>query len=161
MLRRVCQEKNESVQLYAERLLAIVEDAFQGQDHADLAAIERQLVGFFIDGLVYDYLKMKVMRENPDRLQAAVHIAMNEQNLRRKFNLRTGRDDPVPEMMEEDHARPSRCQICRCLGHEARNCCSLRRERAEAVNMTRQFFGTPRQISKRRAVFCFDLLVLF
>ena len=60
---------------------------------------------------------MKVMRENPDRLQAAVHIAMNEQNLRRKFNLRTGRDDPVPETMEVDHARPSRCQICRRLGH--------------------------------------------
>ena len=139
MLRRVRQEKNESVQLYAERLLAIAEDAFQGQDQADLAAIERQLVGFFIDGLVYDYLKMKVMRENPDRLQAAVHIAMNEQNLRRKFNLRTGRDDPVTEMMEVDHARLSRCQICRRLGHEAQNCRSLRRERAEAVTMTRQF----------------------
>lgn len=52
-----------------------------------------QLVGFFIDGLASDYLKMKVMREKPDRLQAAVQIAMSEQNLRKWFNLRAGLDD--------------------------------------------------------------------
>ena len=76
LLRRVRQERSESVQIFAERLPAITEDAFQDQDQADLAAIERQAVGFFIDGLAFDYLKMKVMRQNPDRLKVAVHIAM-------------------------------------------------------------------------------------
>ena len=136
LLRRVRQERGESVQIYAERLLAIAEDAFQGQDQADLAAIERQLVGFFIEGLAFDYLKMKVMRENPDRLQAAVHIAMTEQNLRRKFNLRTGREDRA-EPMEVDQARPPRCQLCRKLGHEARACRTNPRERVEAVTLAR------------------------
>ena len=164
MLRRVRQERNESVQIYAERLLAIAEDAFTGQDQADLPTIERQLVGFFIDGLAYDYLKLKVMRENPDRLQAAVHIAMTEQNLRRKFNLRTGREDRTVEPMEVDHARPARCQLCKRNGHEARECRTFRRERAEAVNMTRQFSGSrgrdqrqiPRQSSSLICWFCYE-----
>ena len=136
LLRRVKQERHESVQIYAERLLAIAEDAFDGQDQADLAAIERQLVGFFIDGLAFDYLKMKVMRENPNRLQNAVQTAMEEQNLRRKFNLRTGRDERAHEPMDVDHLRPIRCQICRKLGHDARACRS-QRERADAVQMVR------------------------
>ena len=88
MLRRAKQDKNESVQIYTELLLAIAEDVFQGQDQADLAAIECRLVRFFIDGLAFDYLKLKVMRENPNRLQGSVAVAMAEQNLRRKFNLR-------------------------------------------------------------------------
>ena len=31
------------------------------------------------------------MRENPEELRRAVAIAMAEQNLRKRFNLRTGR----------------------------------------------------------------------
>ena len=103
LLRRVQQERGESVPIYAERLLAIAEDAFQGQNQVDLATIERQLVGFFVGRLAFDYLKMKVMRENLDRLQAAVHITMTEQNLGRQFNLRTGREDRA-EPMKVDHA---------------------------------------------------------
>ncbi|CAC5415649.1 unnamed protein product [Mytilus coruscus] len=38
-----------------------------------------------------DTLKMKIMRENPDTLQRAVTIAMTEQNLRKKFDLRRGK----------------------------------------------------------------------
>ena len=51
--------------------------------------MQRQLVGFFIDGLAHDYLKMKVMRENPVEFECAVGIATEEQNLRQKFALRT------------------------------------------------------------------------
>ena len=60
-------------------------EALTGQN-GGVAAIERQLV-FFVDGLAHDYLKMKVMRENPATLQAGVASAMNEQNLRNRFNL--------------------------------------------------------------------------
>ena len=45
------------------------------------------MVGFFTDGLVQDFLKMKVLQENPNTFQAAVTIAMNEQNLQKQFNL--------------------------------------------------------------------------
>ena len=50
--------------------------------------VQQQLINAFIDGLAYDYLKMKVMRENPQTLEGAVGIAMKEQNLRKRFNLR-------------------------------------------------------------------------
>ena len=92
LLHRIRQERNENVQLYAERLLNLAKDDFQGegQNPADLAPIEQQLVGFFTDCLYYDYLKIKVMRENPE-LRPAVAIAISEQNLRKRLNLRTGR----------------------------------------------------------------------
>ena len=92
-----------------------------------MAAIERQLVGFFIDGLAHDYLKMKVMRENPATLQAAVASAITKQNLRKRFNLRIGRvtDSNVChiEPMEIDHLQPTKhCFKCNKLGHYARDC---------------------------------------
>ena len=90
LLRKIKQIPEENVQLYAERLLSLAEKAFTGQN-GGVAAIERQLVGFFVDDLVHDYLKMRVMRQNPATLQAAVASAMTEQNLRQIFNLRIGR----------------------------------------------------------------------
>ena len=41
---------------------ALVNDAFAKMDKV---VIESQLVGFFIDGLYHDFLRMKVMKENP------------------------------------------------------------------------------------------------
>ena len=67
LLRRIKQDKNKNVVIYAERLLNLAEDAFQGEglNVAEQAPIERELVGYFTDGLCHDYLKIKVMRENP------------------------------------------------------------------------------------------------
>ena len=90
LLRKIKQKPEENVQFYAERLLSLAEEAFAGPN-GWVAAIERQLVWFFIDGLAHDNLKMKVMRENPATLQAVVASAMTEQNLRKRFNLRIGR----------------------------------------------------------------------
>ena len=80
-MRQTKQKPSETVQVYAERLYALAQEAFAGQQGGQ-AAVEGQMVGFFIDGLHHDYLKMKVMRDNPDKFQNAVTIAMNEQNLR-------------------------------------------------------------------------------
>ena len=62
MVHKARQIKNESVQVYAERLHVLANDAFV---KVDKAVVESQLVGFFIDGLYHDVLHMKVMRENP------------------------------------------------------------------------------------------------
>ena len=62
MLSKARQSKYETVQIYAERLYALANDAFA---KVDKVVVESQLVGFFIDGLYHDFLRMKVMRENP------------------------------------------------------------------------------------------------
>ena len=71
LLHRINQDKNKIVVIYAEHLLNLAEDAFQGEglNVAEQAPIERQLVGYFTDGLCHDYLKIKVMRENPKVLR--------------------------------------------------------------------------------------------
>ena len=86
LLRKVRQKPNESIQVFAERLLALGEDAFEGIGDA---FVERQMVGFFIDGLYKDQMKLKIMRENPLRFDDAVMIATREQNLTKRFQLRT------------------------------------------------------------------------
>ena len=80
LLQNAKQRPHENVKIYAERLLSVAEEAFTGQN-GGVATIERPLVGFFVDGLVHDYLKIRVMRENPATLQTAVASAITEQNL--------------------------------------------------------------------------------
>jgi hypothetical protein len=49
--------------------------------------VQQQLVGIFCDGLSFDYLRLKLLRENPKTLEAAIELAMIEQNLRKRLNL--------------------------------------------------------------------------
>lgn len=122
LLRKVRQKRDESIQVYAERLLALAEDAFD-----DVDAANEQLIGFFIDGLQHDYMKMKIMRANPDTLQAAINVANTEQNLRRRFELRSGHpilpqsSSTEVEPMEIGHARP-KCYKCHKVGHKIKDC---------------------------------------
>ena len=58
MLRKLKQAREERMQMFAERLLTLAAEAYIDQP-GGFEAIERQLVGFFIDGLMHDYLKMK------------------------------------------------------------------------------------------------------
>ena len=46
LLRKVKQAPHENVQLFAERLLALAEEAFAGQP-GGLQVVETQLTGFF------------------------------------------------------------------------------------------------------------------
>ena len=88
-----------------------------------MAIIERQLIFFFIDGLCQDYLKMKVLRDNPASFQAAVTGAMNEQNLRTRFHTRLDsssktQSQTTHQPMEIDHYRPRKpCSYCFKPGH--------------------------------------------
>ena len=112
------------LQVYAERLYALANDALA---KVDKGVVESQLVGFFIDGLFHDCLRMKVMRENPKTFQAAVQSTLAEQKLRKRFQLRTvdaqssksRTEDPV----EVDHIRsPKKCFLCSKTGHLAKHC---------------------------------------
>lgn len=56
-----CREnKDENVQVYAERLLNLAEEVFPEGG----PSVQGQLVGAFADGLASDRLRLKVMRDN-------------------------------------------------------------------------------------------------
>ena len=87
LLRQTRHKACESVHVYAERILSLAEDAYDNQGGA---AVERQLIDIFVDGLVNDQLKMKILRDQPDTLQGAVGVAVNEQNLRKRVEMSHG-----------------------------------------------------------------------
>ena len=95
MLRKIRQKPDESVQIFSERFLLIAEDAYPPSACSNETArqvVEKQLVDIFCDSLYYDHLRIKVMREDQQDFESAVDIAMNEQNLRKRFQLRSGGD---------------------------------------------------------------------
>lgn len=89
ILRRMRQFPEESVQLYSERFLRVADEAYpDSKNDQTKAFIQAQMTGTFIDGLNQDYLKMKLLREAPKTFEDAVELAVREQNLRKRFNLR-------------------------------------------------------------------------
>ena len=124
MLRQTVQKKGENIQLYAERILSLAEDAFLGQGGD---AIERQLIDTFVDGLTNESLKMTILRRQPDNLQDAIAIATDEQNLWARVHLsgsvpKTQRSDMRGTPMEVDHYRNITCYKCKQKGHTANRC---------------------------------------
>ena len=75
------------MELFAERLLKLAEDAWPGQS-LTTSTVERQLIGIFVDGISENSIARKIMREGPANLQGAVRVAVNEQNLNTRFALR-------------------------------------------------------------------------
>ena len=118
MLHKAQQHKTETVQVYAERLYALVQDTFE---KTDKALVESQLIEFFIDVLYYDFLHMKVMQEGPKTFQQAVQSALAEQNLRKRFDLRSDIMHDQEEPMEIDHIQQKKCFKCGTYGHIAKH----------------------------------------
>ena len=116
ILRKIRQRPEESVQIFSERFLRVAEDAFPENPCNETAKniLEKQLVDIFCDSLYHDYLRLKLMREDPQDYESAVSIAMNEQNLRKRFALRSGSEEtnydlqtntPYPHQSYVDEAR--------------------------------------------------------
>lgn len=154
LLRNVKQKQNENIQVFAERLLTIGDDAFTGQPQV---VADRQLVGFFIDGLMSNSIKLKVMRDDPQTMQHAIAIATTEQNLRKRFDLRTGQNslnksdlgENRPQPMEIGHMRGKRrCYNCQKVGHIARDC----RAKPKQVNASM----TNRDTHNYRQIICYN-----
>ena len=92
---------------------------------------------------------MKVMRDNPNTLGAAVASAMGEQNLRKRFELRTSRTTRQDEPMEIGHNRSeSRCNKCNKRGHLANNC------KTKSVNAITDGQHDRQQTYPRRDIIC-------
>lgn len=123
LLRNTRQKVGENIQIYAERLLSLAEEAYLGQQLGD--GIERQLIDIFTDGLTNTQLKMKIFRDRPDTLQGAISIATTEQNLRNRVSLSDdakSRSNDTETPMEVDHYRHIKCFKCKKYGHTSRKC---------------------------------------
>ena len=139
LLRKIKQRPKESVQLFAERLLTLSEDAFDRDGAGTLGmGAEQQLVAYFIDGLSDYHLKAKILLENAATFRAAVTCAADEQNVQDRIQLRPGKPvrekervngfqgymgEPArqEEPMEVGYMRPLRCFKCGGT-HNARDC---------------------------------------
>ncbi len=86
-LRKAYQHKGENVQIFAERLIELGEDAFPREDLL-LNHIARQMVEIFTDGLRDNAVARKVLRESPEDFHRAVAVATGEQNILRRFSMR-------------------------------------------------------------------------
>ena len=124
-LRQMKQKPGESVQLYAERLLCTATEAF-AQQQGRVGAVQQQLIGIFTDRLAFEYLKLRVMRDDPQDLRTAVRSAQTKQNVRARLSSRPGmpsHSDRIEQPMEIDHNRfQGNCMRCGRKGHKAREC---------------------------------------
>ena len=122
VLKKIRQGPSETVSFYAERIHRLSQDAYSESDMlgaGSRALAQRQLVSYFIDGLLDVGVKLKLMRRSPADLDEALAIAMEEATLIKRFQLRNPRHSnsahlrpphpvaptPMEEPMEVDHIR--------------------------------------------------------
>ena len=165
LLRHVRQRQDEPVTVYSERLFALAKDAYAdtNMDNAGSKAIvEKQIVAYFIDGLIQDSIKIKLLRSNPATVTEALRIAVDEQNLRKHFALRSNRnfdsvsrefESRIEIPMDVNHARERRCAVCLRKGHTARYC-KQRRVMVNEINKPRSRLDNTVDRHPRRCWFC-------
>ena len=136
VLRSSKQKPGETVQVYAERMVGLAEQAWPDESLA-APLIQRQMIEIFIDGLQDNQIARKVLRESPATVADTVKLAVDEQNLVRKFNLRNrGFSKPAVKPFirdrTHDHDRQEapmevdtfhgKCYKCQRQGHRAADC---------------------------------------
>ena len=92
-LRRLTQQKGESVQTFSERILGLADDAYPGHN-IDNPLIQSVLIDAFIDGLTDDHIARRLIRNVPGTFNQAVQVAADEQQASRAFSIRR-RDEPM------------------------------------------------------------------
>ena len=87
LLTKMKQQKEENIQNYSTRVLKLALEAF---DNIETPEIQRQLVGVFVDGLINDHIKIKLIHQKPQTLSAAAESAVRMQNFQAEVRLRLG-----------------------------------------------------------------------
>lgn len=91
------------------------------------------------------------MRDNPNTLGAAVASAMGEQDLRKRFELRTSHTTRLDEPMEIGHNMSERrCYKCNKRGHLANNC------KTNSVNAMTEGQHDRQQTFTKRDIVCWN-----
>lgn len=109
LLLKCRQNKDENVQVYAERLLNLAEEVFREGGPFCARSVGRRLCR----RLGVRPITVKSNERQPSDRQEAITTARGEQNLFKRFNLWTGRDkfsvsDGGHQPMEINHYRPRR-----------------------------------------------------
>ena len=90
ILRNRRQKSDETIQAFSDELYTLSRKA-----HPNLrgheAFIETELIEIFIDGLRSPELQLKLLRESPRTLMDAVKIALAENDVLKRWELRKGR----------------------------------------------------------------------
>ena len=103
-LRRIKQEKRESVQNYYQRLMSLAEECYPTEDLENSAVLQEQLIEVYVDGLHDVEMAKPLLRLRPARMTTALKLAAMEQSANRTFELR--RRGEVP--MECDSVRATK-----------------------------------------------------
>ena len=149
VLRNTRQRQGDTVQVYTERLLGLAEQAWP-DDPLSAPLIQSQILDIFIDGLQNSQIARKVLRDAPTSVAQATKIAVDKQNLTKKFDFRNCGYKPVTKLRPQNpsadprHVEPmevdtfqGRCYKCNRKGHRATEC---RRRRVHSIQAKIVFY---------------------
>ena len=90
ILRNRRQKSDETIQPFSDELFTLSRKAYPNLRGHE-AFIETELIEIFIDGLRSPELQLKLLRESPRTLMDAVKIALAENDVLKRWELRKGR----------------------------------------------------------------------
>ena len=93
-LLRLRQNKEETIQNFAERLFSLAEEAYSAVD-LPTNIVQRQLVEILTAGLKDDHIARKLLREQPADLTQAVRLAATEYQTAKCFELCRRTEEPM------------------------------------------------------------------
>ena len=100
-LAKIRQGGTEGIQEYIQRVVRLAEGAYAGVDGRN-EVVSKQFLGFFIEGLREREIKMAVMKDKPQTLEAAYQKALSEWKWKIRLDEGSEYED---EPMEVCHSR--------------------------------------------------------
>ena len=93
-LRRMTQRTGETIQNFAQRIVAMAEDAFT-RDELNNPFVQVTLIEVLTDGVQDDHTARKLIRERPNTFNDALQMACVEQQTARAFSIRRRAEEPM------------------------------------------------------------------
>jgi len=103
-LANIKQGRTEGIQDYMQRVLRLAEGAYVGTDGRNEVAV-KQVLGFFIEGLRERDIKLTVMKDEPQTLEAAYQKALSEMKWKVRMGSCAFSSEYEGEPMEICHSR--------------------------------------------------------
>lgn len=69
--------------------------------------VQQQLVDIIFNGLTFDYFRLNIICENPRDLESAIQVAMREQNVGQRLNIKEGIVTNTSSKQNDDHIHTS------------------------------------------------------